>query len=115
MGIVTTATDKNQTCIDECNRCAQACLECFVACLNETDVEKRRKCIITLLECSKMCEMSSMFMAIGAHSTKEHCKLCAHICNICAKECAMFEDEHCQKCAQECNTCASECEKMSGM
>lgn len=115
MGIVTNATDKYQACIDECNKCAQACLECLIACLNETDVEDRKKCIITLLECAKMCEMSSMLMAIEAQSAKEHCKLCANVCNMCEKECAMFKDEHCQKCAQECQICASECEKMSNM
>ncbi|WWV71939.1 hypothetical protein SOV_32990 [Sporomusa ovata DSM 2662] len=36
MGIVTTATDKMQPCIDACQKRAQACYECFNSCLQPT-------------------------------------------------------------------------------
>ncbi|MFT8315745.1 MAG: four-helix bundle copper-binding protein [Clostridium sp.] len=108
-------TNKYQTCIDECNRCAQACYECFKACLNEPDVGARKNCISILAECARMCEMSSALMSMDAQFAKNHCSLCATICDKCAQECAMFKDDHCQKCAQECRTCAEECRKMSGI
>ncbi|MCX8074528.1 MAG: four-helix bundle copper-binding protein [Clostridia bacterium] len=115
MGIVSNITDKYQSCIDECNRCAQACYECFRACLSESNVEDRINCISTLIECAKMCELSSMLMSIDAKSSKEHCKLCADVCARCAKECNMFPDDHCTKCADECRRCTNECMQMNNM
>ncbi|EPY2276410.1 four-helix bundle copper-binding protein [Clostridium sporogenes] len=115
MGIVTNSTDKFQKCIDECNRCAQACYECFKACLDEPDVGARKNCIKILVECAQMCEMSSGIMSMNGQFAKEHCQLCATICDKCAQECEMFKDDHCQKCAQECHTCANECRNMANM
>lgn len=62
-----------------------------------------------------MCEMSVGLMAMNAQFAKDHCKLCATICDKCSQECKMVQDEHCQKCAQECTTCAEECNKMARM
>jgi hypothetical protein len=59
--------------------------------------------------------MSASLMSMYGQFAKEHCKLCAAICDKCATECEMFKDDHCQKCAQECRTCAEECKKMAGM
>jgi len=117
MGIVTNSTDKFQPCIDECNKCAQACHECFTACLNEPDVAARKKCIsISILtECACMCQMSSAMMSMNGQFTKEHCQLCATVCDKCAQECEMFKDDHCKKCAQECKKCATECKNMANM
>lgn len=115
MGVVTNQTNSYQKCIDACARCAQACHECFEACLNETDVQARTKCIKMLAECAKMCEMSVSSMSCNARFAKEHCKLCATVCDACAQDCAMFQDEHCQLCAQECKTCAQECRNMANM
>lgn len=113
MGIATTNTDKYQLCIDECNKCAQACYECFKACLNEPDIGARKNCISILVECAQMCQMSTAHMSMDAQFTKEHCKICSNICDMCAQECEMFKDDHCQKCAQECSKCAEECRKMA--
>ncbi len=43
-----------------------------------------------------MCEMSVGLMAMNAQFAKDHCKLCATICDKCAQECKMVQDEHCQ-------------------
>ena len=104
-----------QSCIDACTKCAQTCYACFDACLNEPDVNARKNCIKALVECAQMCQMSAAVMAMNGQSAKEHCKLCATICDKCAQECAMFKDNHCQNCAQECKKCADECRKMAGM
>ena len=48
MGIVTTATDKYQTCLDACAKCLQACYECLKACMNEPDAAARKACMSVL-------------------------------------------------------------------
>lgn len=108
-------TKKNQSCIDACGKCAQACYECFHACLNEPDLKERKNCISMLVECAMMCQMSVSMMSMNGQYAKEHCSICAKICDNCAMECKMFQDQHCKDCAQICETCAQECRKMSGM
>lgn len=115
MGVVTATTNKSQKCIDACARCAQACYECFDACLNEPDVTARKNCIKSLVECAQMCVMSVANMSSNSKFMKDHCTLCATVCDNCAQECSMFKDDHCQKCATECRTCADECRAMASM
>lgn len=115
MCILNNKPDAFQVCIDACAKCAQACNECFTACLNESDLNARKDCISILVECAMMCQMSVSMMSMNGQFSKEHCRLCAQICDKCAAECAMFKDEHCQKCAGFCRTCAEECRKMTAM
>ncbi|GIM30722.1 ferredoxin [Clostridium polyendosporum] len=115
MGVATMTINKYQACIYECNRCAQACYECFKACLNEPDVADRKNCMSILVECAKVCEMSSTLLSMNTEFAKDYCNLCAVVCDKCAEECEKFKDEHCQKCAHECGTCADECSRMGGM
>lgn len=49
-----------------------------------------------------MCQMSAAMMSMSGQFSKEHCELCAKICEKCEQECAMFKDDHCQKCADIC-------------
>lgn len=115
MTMTTMTRNQYQTCIDECNRCAQICYECLRACLNEPDVQARKNCISILMECAKMCEMSASLMSMDGQFAKDHCRLCATVCEKCAQECDMFKDQHCLDCAIECRNCADECRKMSNM
>ncbi len=115
MGMATMTRNKYQACIDECNRCAQTCYECFRACLNEPDINARKNCISILVECAQMCQMSALIMSMDGEFVKEHCKLCAAICDKCTTECEMFKDDHCKQCATECHTCADKCRKMATM
>jgi hypothetical protein len=62
-----------------------------------------------------MCEMSIGNMSMNARFAKQHCALCAAVCEACAQDCRMFKDDHCQACANECDACAQECKNMSGM
>lgn len=113
MSVVTSTNEKFQACIDACSKCAQACYECFSACLNEPDLNARKNCVSILVECAMMCQMSVSMMAMNGQFAKEHCELCATICERCAQECSMFKDTHCQKCADICRMCAEECRKMT--
>lgn len=112
MGVVTNFTDKYQACIDACTTCAQACYECFKECLNEQDIAARKDNIHMLVECANMCQMSAAMMSMDGQYSKEHCKLCATICDSCAQGCSQFADNHSQKCAEVCRQCADECRKM---
>lgn len=112
---MTLLSNVNQKCIDVCNRCAQACYECFTACLNEPDIQARKKCVALLVECAGMCQMSAAHMSLNGEFAKEHCAVCALICEKCAQECSMFKDAHCTECAQVCKDCAAECRAMSNM
>ena len=114
MGILTNSSNNNQKCIDECNRCAQACYECFMACLKEPDIQSRKDCLAILIECAQMCQMSASHMAMDGQFAKDHCSICAAVCEKCAQECSMFEDDHCTECAQICQSCAVECSNMAG-
>jgi len=115
VGIVTSVTDKYQSCIDACTKCAQACYECFDACLKETNVNERTNCIKILVECAMMCQASASVMSMDGQYATDHCKMCATICEKCAYECNIFEDAHCKKCADICTMCAKECKTMANM
>lgn len=92
MGIVTNLTNKYQKCIDACNRCAQACEECAKLCLNEPDVQARKNCIATLIECANMCRQAACSMSFDAQFAKDLCRLCAIVCEKCASDCAMSKE-----------------------
>lgn len=107
--------NKHQNCIDSCNQCVQSCMECFTACLSEEDVAARKETIGILLDCAKMCELSSCLIASDSKFAMDHCNLCATVCEKCSDACSMFQDEHCQKCADTCNKCSEECRNMANM
>lgn len=115
MGILTNSPIKTQKCIDDCNRCAQACYECFKLCLNEQDIASRKVCISLLIECAQMCQMSATHMAMDGQFAKEHCTMCASVCERCAQECGKFTDPHCSECTEVCTKCAAECKAMAAM
>ncbi|MFZ7134027.1 MAG: four-helix bundle copper-binding protein [Eubacteriales bacterium] len=115
MSVVINAPNKMQTCIDACKKCTQACYACFSACLNEPDLNARKNCVGLLVECAMMCQMSVGMMSMNGQFSKQHCGLCAQICDKCAQECEMFKDDHCKECAQICHMCADECRKMASM
>ncbi|XBX76348.1 four-helix bundle copper-binding protein [Proteinivorax tanatarense] len=88
-------------------------MECFDACLDEPDVSSRKKMLGLLVECAMTAQNSITLMAMNGQLTKEHCELCAKICDMCADECAKFEEQHCQNCADVCHVCANECRQMA--
>jgi len=115
MGVIISATDKMQSCIDACQKCTQACYECFSVSLNEPDLHMRKTYVSMLIECAMMCQISAATMSMSGKFSKEHCALCAEICEKCALECDIFKNSHCQKCVEVCRICAEECKKMAAM
>lgn len=102
-----------QTCIDACNACAIACDHCAASCLQEENVQMMAKCIKLDMDCAQICRLAASYMARDSEFAQAICKLCAEVCDACARECANHEAEHCQACARACWRCAQECRRMA--
>jgi len=113
MGVLPVSSQAMDHCIELCVKCARACAECMVACLGEQDVKARAKCIQSLVDCAEICFLAVQFMSRDSLHAKTLCKLCAEICDACAKECGMHKDKHCPECARICMECADACRKMA--
>ncbi|MFT9596214.1 four-helix bundle copper-binding protein [Mesobacillus sp.] len=113
MGILSASPTQMDNCIDECVKCARACEECLTACLQEPDVQARIMCIQTLNDCAEICLQAVAYMARNSQFAKQHCQLCADICDACAMHCEKFQDAHCQECAKICRECAEACRNMA--
>ncbi len=113
--MITKDVSEYQGFIKEFDRCAQTCYECLNACLGEKDAYKRKRLIKILLECSKMCETTAFIMSVDGKFVKKQCQLCVEVCDVCAQECAVFEDAYCRKCAEECRICTDKCQEMLNM
>ncbi|MGH2622216.1 MAG: four-helix bundle copper-binding protein [Sphingobacterium sp.] len=100
-------------CIDACLKCAAICNHCASGCLQEEDVTMMTKCIQLDMECASICYSAAQVMSIGGIHAKELCKICASICEECAKECANHDHEHCKECAEACKDCAHKCRTMA--
>ncbi len=113
MSVLSTSPNTNDACLQICITCLQACKECLTACLNEPDVQARINCIRTLNDCAEICSLAIHYMASNSTFAPALCRVCAEVCEACAKHCEMFQDAHCQECAKICHQCAEECRKMS--
>lgn len=101
-----------EACIEACLRCAAECQQCATFCLREDDVAKMAKCIQLDNECAAMCYAAAQMMSLGSNHAMAICRICADICESCAKECSKHEADHCQRCAVTCRDCAEECRRM---
>ena len=114
MGVATTVSNTYGVAIEACSTCARGCWECFEACMSNSNIEPRAKCIKMLVECARECELAAAELASNAMFAKDHCKMCAAVCTICAKDCEMFKEDHCQHCAEVCRECARQCKEIAG-
>ncbi len=101
-----------QDCIEALLRCATECQQCASFCLREEEDNLMAKCIKLDMECAAICYATAQLMNLGSEFAGDLCRICAEICDACAKECAKHEADHCQRCAVECTACAEECRKM---
>lgn len=105
--------DQDQKCIEACIECATICNHCAISCVEEGDVQHLTQCIRLDLECAVITRVSAELMSLGSRYAKEICRLCAIVCNDCAKECEKHTGmEHCKECADTCRACARETMKV---
>ena len=98
-------------CIAACNDCATACGSCFAHMAGKVSANACPTCCIESAAISRLCADA---IARNSPFAKQLCKVCADICDWCAKECGAHEMEHCKACAESCHRCAEACRKMAG-
>lgn len=101
----------DKDCIAACNDCATECGHCFAHMVGKASANAAPACCIECAAISRLCAD-----AIARHSpfAKQISKLCADICDWCAKECDAHDMGHCKSCAEACRRCAEACRKMAG-
>lgn len=105
-----------QECIEECHDCHSVCLTTVRHCLEMGGEHAAPDHIVTLLDCSEICETSANFMERGSPLHGQTCRVCAAVCRACEEECRrMGDDEAMQRCADACRRCAESCERMAKM
>ena len=105
-------SQEDESLIEVLLRCASECQKCATYCLKEDDLGMMTKCIQLNLECSAICYATAQVLSLGSEYAMAMCKVCADVCEACARECDRHESDHCQKCAVECKACEEECRKL---
>ena len=102
-----------QSCIDNCHACAASCDVCAASSLDEREAKKLILCIRLDMDCAQVCRLAASYLSRGSHFAQMACKVCAEICEACAKECARHDLEPCRRCARSCLACADGCREMA--
>ena len=102
-------SSKYQECIDACYQCLVDCQVCLTAMAGK---ESKNDCPNCCVECIDACYACIKSMAADSKWAEEYCRICAAICDWCAKQCVEHDHEHCQKCAASCRKCAELCRDM---
>ena len=97
--------------------CLEACQECLIdckVCLAKMAGQKSMNdCPYCCVQCIEVLQASIGLMAVDSKFAKEHCALCAKVCDYCAELCDAHDHEHCKKCAESCRKCAEACRAMA--
>jgi hypothetical protein len=103
-----------KNCIKECLDCYKTCTETRLYCLAMGGEHAGPKHLATLEACAEICRLSAHLMMIDSEFQDKLCKLCAEICEDCAKDCDSFtDDDVMHACADVCKRCALACREMS--
>ena len=65
-----------------------------------------------MVDCIQYCQVAADFMTRESSFSEKACKLCADICDACAKACEKIGDEAMERCAEACRACAEACRNM---
>lgn len=103
-----------QSCIDNCSECSNTCLQMVNHCLGLGGRHAEQKHIQLLAVCAEICRTSAAFMSLGSEHYQDTCRICADICEECARDCDRFgDDEHMRECAEVCRRCVESCQEMA--
>ena len=101
-----------QACIDECLRCHSSCLGMAMNhCLEQGGKHIEPPHFKLMMACAEICQTAANFMLIGTPQHKQTCRLCAEICDECARSCEQVGGM--DECVQACRRCAESCRKMA--
>lgn len=106
-------TDPNmQSCVDACNRCHQTCLhEVMNHCLESGGKHVAPDHFRLMMSCAEICQTSTNFMLSASAFSNQLCRVCAEVCDACARSCEQLGMDDC---ARACRECAESCRRMSG-
>ena len=108
------ASPSVKSCIENCLECFQICAQTMVYCLEKGGKHADLRHIKLLNDCSKICNMSAVFMLGRSDYHPSICQVCAEICEACAKSCEAFAgDEMMKACAEISRKCATSCGDMA--
>jgi hypothetical protein len=98
----------------QCAECSVICMETFHYCLRKGGDHREPAHLQLLLDCSRMCNATSEFLATDSFYRTELAMICSEICDACALDCEQFEDdEQMHACAQACQALAVSCRRVS--
>ena len=103
----------------EVEACISACLDCHKVCLGlamthclETGGEHvTPQHFRLMIDCAAICATAADLMSHKSQFQNQMCKLCAEVCDTCAKDCARLSGM--KECVQACSTCAEMCRGMA--
>lgn len=103
-----------QPCIDECQKCHITCLSMATGfCLTKGGAHTAPAHIGIMLDCAQICATTADFMARGSAQHVAMCRLCADICDACARSCEGLAGM--EACLATCRACAKSCRAMAMM
>ncbi len=104
-----------QICIQNCTECYQMCSHLVGYCLTKGNQHANAEHIKLLLDCARICNLSSDFMIRHSEFHDSTCKICAEVCTACAASCDKIskDDPLMQACAEACRKCATTCTEMA--
>ena len=101
--------------------CEQNCSSCQSMCEKSSQYVKKLagkaatpERLKLFADCISICKTSHDFLKRGSQFHPEVCKVCADVCNACAKSCQELNDPKLKECIEECKKCADSCQKMAG-
>jgi hypothetical protein len=91
--------------------CGVMCTSCADACSAEP--MDMRQCIRSCLDCADVCEAAARLAVRrtgqNVETLRAMLEVCAHVCELCARECEKHDHDHCILCAEMCRECARDC------
>lgn len=102
-----------EDCLKQCWDCRHICQttlyrHCLV--INGPHMEETHVKLMT--DCIQICQAAADFMTRESEFSPAFAKLCADICDACAKACEKIGDEAMMRCAEACRNCANACKEM---
>jgi hypothetical protein len=105
-------TAEMRACIEECLHCHGICLGMAMNhCLEQGGKHVEPGHFRTMLACAEICQTAVNFMLIGTQRHRETCRICADVCEECAKSCEQVGGM--EECVQVCRRCAESCRRMT--
>ena len=104
--------DTQNECIDNCQRCHSLCWSTALThCLQQQGAHTKPDHYRLMMNCAEICQTAANFMLSESVYHHAVCKLCAQICEDCARSCE--QTGNMEECMIACRECARSCQSMA--